>query len=726
MNTPTIEQVKAFARKFSSKAILANPDEKALHTYTDAAGNPLYWRIRLKNTGTGEKWIRPFCFDGEQFQPGEPPKPEAGKPLYGLHRLTIRPAALVWIVEGEKDVDALNKAFKKWAVDMLHVAMTSGGATSAPAADWQPLAGRRMVAWPDNDEPGTKYVAEVCECLLGIAASVMPLNISGLNLPEKGDAFDWLQRDGADYDALMVLLDYSTNRTHHEEPQGSEGDQVIGECQTVTDNAAAAIVEGQDENEEQIIARLATLSLLEYDRVRLANAELLDVRPAALDAQVRIARKDAGGEQSLVEQTEPHQHPVIVGELLDELRAAFKRHAILPPNADVAMSLWCAFTWFIDSVHFAPLLVIRAPESECGKTTVKDVVQQFVRRPLSNEGVSIAALFRVVEQEQPTLLLDDADSWLLRDPNDERHSLINSGHKRGGRVLRCVGDSHDLKAFSTFCAKVIVFIGKSKDTLHNRSIEIVLRRKMPNEKIIPLRNADRSAFDTLRAKLARMEADYLDTIAKARPDLTGLDNRAADNWEPLLAIADMAGGEWPRLARNAALGLLQSREPVVSTGVELLADIEHIFAAKNEVRIRSNDLQGALCADQEAGWKTYNRGREITPRQISRWLGEYGIQPKPLRFGYAGVQKGYALEQFQDAFARYLHPSSENAVTAVAELQPNNCAALDVTDNNDVTVTLLASVTPKPSTGTGCNRVTDKRGGFPGSDFIGESEEVTL
>ena len=115
---PTIEQVRQAARKFSSNATLANPDEKALHTYTDPAGNPLYWRIRLKNTDTGEKWIRPFYFDGEHFQSGEPPKPEAGKPLYGLHLLAIRSDALVWIVEGEKAADALNKAFKAWAVDM--------------------------------------------------------------------------------------------------------------------------------------------------------------------------------------------------------------------------------------------------------------------------------------------------------------------------------------------------------------------------------------------------------------------------------------------------------------------------------------------------------------------------------------------------------------------------------------------------------------------------------
>lgn len=133
---PTLELVKQSARKFSCNAALANPDEKVLHTYTDSAGNPLYWRIRLKNTETGEKWIRPFYYDGQQFQLGEPPAPEAGKPLYALHPLTICPDALVWIVEGEKAADALNKAFKGWNVEMKHVATTSGGKSSAPSADW--------------------------------------------------------------------------------------------------------------------------------------------------------------------------------------------------------------------------------------------------------------------------------------------------------------------------------------------------------------------------------------------------------------------------------------------------------------------------------------------------------------------------------------------------------------------------------------------------------------
>ncbi len=696
---PTLEQVKQAARNLSSNATLAYPDEKALHTYTDTVGNPLYWRIRLKNTGTGEKWIRPFHFDGEQFQSGEPPKPEAGKPLYNLHLLAIHPDALVWIVEGEKAADALNKAFKAWAVDSQHVATTSGGMSSAGSTDWTPLARRHVVAWPDNDDPGAKYAAEVCECLQGVAAEVLTLDISGMALPDKGDAFDWLQRDGANFDALLLLLDASrTNAatTAQDVPHSLD--------------APAPIPTQADETEVQTIARLALLTLLEYDRVRVANAELLKVRPAALDAQVRVARKEAGGELSLVEHTEPHPRPVVVADVLNELRAAFNRHAILPANADVAMSLWTAFTWFIDGVHIAPLLVIRSPESECGKTTVKDVVQQFVRRPLSNEGVSIAALFRVVEQEQPTLLLDDADSWLLRDPNDERHSLINSGHKRGGRVLRCVGDNHDLKAFSTFCAKVIAFIGKSKDTLHNRSIEIVLLRKMAGEKITPLRNADRSGYDTLRAKLARMEVDYLDTIAKARPDLFGLDNRAADNWEPLLAVADLAGGEWPRLARHAALSLIKGKEPVVSTGAELLADIQLIFETKRADKIRTTDLVQALCDDPEAAWATYNRGREITPRQVAKRLGEYSIKPKTIRFGYPDTAKGYELEQFQDAFARYLPATTENGILSVTPSQPNSSAALSVTDKPSQNLSVTPSVTLQPAPTLHCDGVTDKTG----------------
>ncbi len=712
---PTPEQVKQAARKFSNNAPLANPDEKALHTYTDTAGNPLYWRIRLKNTGTGEKWIRPFYFDGEQFVMGEPPKPEAGKTLYALHLLTIRPDALVWIVEGEKAVDALNKAFKAWAVDSQHVATTSGGMSSARSTDWQPLAWRRVVAWPDNDEPGAKYAAEVCGCLQGITALALTLDISGLNLPAKGDAFDWLQQPSASIDALLALV-----KAAQDAPQGADATEVIPSPADAPESPAKPLSETE---EADIIKRLAGMKPLEYERARKSYAEQLGVREAALDKAVALERKKGKQEEfCVVVDTEPHPYPVNPGEVLNELRAAFKRHAILPDHADVALTLWAVMTWFIDALRIAPLLVIRSPESGCGKSTVKDVVELFVQRPLSADNVSHAALFRVVEVYRPTLLMDEVDTWLT-DPKDERHGLINSGHKRGGMVLRCVGDNHEVKPFSTWCPKVLAFIGKTKDTLHNRSIEIELRRKLASEIIQNLRNADRASYDVLREKLARLAADNMTTIEQARPDIpVELENRKADNWEPLFAIADLAAGAWPELARKAAIALNSVTDATVSIGVELLADIRAIFETNHVDRISTADLIAALCEDDEAAWAHYNHGKPIAGRQVTKRLSEYGIKTAPMRAGYE-VSRGYKKDQFADAFSRYLSAPSENSVTT---LQPSTGAGFDVTNTEAATVTQTPFVTRKPNDGAGCNNVTEFSGGagINPEDETAESEVI--
>lgn len=192
-----------------------------------------------------------------------------------------------------------------------------------------------------------------------------------------------------------------------------------------------------------------------------------------------------------------------------------------------------------------------------------------------------------------------------------------------------------------------------------------------------------------------------------RPDLPeSLPDRQADNWEPLLQVAMLAGDDWIQRATSAALAMTGSKaeNAPVSLGVELLADIQQIFQTKAITRIRSTELIQALCSDEEAGWATYNRGNPITPRQVSKRLAEYKISPKPLRFGYDGVQKGFDIEQFTDAFARYLTPPN----LSVNRLQPSSGAALGVTDSKDVTVTQNSTVTPEHNNGAACNRVTDK------------------
>ncbi len=129
MNT-SYETVQEAARRLSAPMLDKGFKPVALHTYTDADGNPLCWRMRCKHPVTKEKWIRPMKRNGKGYEMGEP-KFENGKPLYALHRIANNPEAIVWITEGEQKATALNK--------LGLVATTSGGATSAESTDWEPL-----------------------------------------------------------------------------------------------------------------------------------------------------------------------------------------------------------------------------------------------------------------------------------------------------------------------------------------------------------------------------------------------------------------------------------------------------------------------------------------------------------------------------------------------------------------------------------------------------------
>ena len=465
-----------------------------------------------------------------------------------------------------------------------------------------------------------------------------------------------------------------------------------------------------DENEElqREIDALAAMPLLKYEREYKDIAKRLGMRAAVLDNVVKAARSGESEEAAaMFPAVEPWPSPVDAATLLFELSEAFRRYAVLPKHADVALALWCVFTWFCEASHIAPLLVIRSPEKGCGKSTVMNIVARLVHRALILSGLSAAVLFRVADKYQPTVLIDEGDTF-LNNENEELHGVINSGYSKTAPYhWRCVGDNHEPKAFNVFSPKAIAFIGHTRDTLHDRAVEVELRRKLQHEKVARLRQADGGELNILARKLARLAIDRMGDYSAQRPTLPGsLPDRQADNWEPLLQVAMLAGDEWVQRATSAALALTGSKaeSAPVSVGVELLEDIQQIFQAKGITRIRSTDLIQALCNDEEAGWATYNRGKPITPRQVSKRLAEYRISTKPLRFGYDGVQKGFDAEQFAEAFACYLTPPD----LSVNQLQPNNGAASDVTDGKDVTVTQPASVTPKPTNGAACNRATEK------------------
>lgn len=458
------------------------------------------------------------------------------------------------------------------------------------------------------------------------------------------------------------------------------------------------------ETDVATIGRLAQLSALDYDRLREAEAKRLGVRTATLDQMVKAARQERTETDGIDwDEVAPWPHPVQGAELLAGLADTVRRFIICPEETATAAALWIVMTWFMDVVQVAPLAVITAPEKRCGKSQLLFLLGRLVHRPLAASNITPAALFRAIDAWKPTLLVDEADAFMK--DNEELRGLLNCGHTReSAYIVRVVGDDHTPKRFNVWGAKALAGIGHLADTLMDRAVVLELRRKLPHETVSRLRHAEPGLFDDLAAKLARFALDQSDALRRSRPALPAqLNDRAQDNWEPLLAIADLAGGAWPERARHAALKLSGASEDGGSVGNELLADIREVFETKRLHKIGTADLIAALCEDDEKSWATYNRGKPINPRQVAKRLRDYGIASKTIRIGH-DTAKGFDLEQFAEAFARYL---AVPPVPAVTPSQPSIHAGLRVTDAAARYRNENESVTPKALCHKGCDGVTD-------------------
>lgn len=355
---------------------------------------------------------------------------------------------------------------------------------------------------------------------------------------------------------------------------------------------AEAMIPSETDPLQDAVIRLAELSPLEYDRVRDAKSKALGVRIATLDAAVRDARKTAIIERDDDGDIEPYPHPIKPDDLLDTIAATIQRFIVAELETVTAAALWIASTWFIDVAQVAPLAIITAPEKRCGKSQLLTLIGKLSRRPMPASSISPAALFRSIDAWQPTLLIDETDA-LLKD-NEELRGLLNAGHTRDSAyVIRVVGDDFTPTKFSVWGCKALSGIGHIADTLMDRAVILELRRKLPHETVDRLRYAEPGLFDGLSAKLARFTLDYSESVRLARPHLPeALNDRAQDNWEPLLAIADVAGGHWPEIARHAALHISSKNDEgaTQSTGVELLIDIAEVFDHTRRERITTTDL----------------------------------------------------------------------------------------------------------------------------------------
>lgn len=461
-----------------------------------------------------------------------------------------------------------------------------------------------------------------------------------------------------------------------------------------------------EETLAEAVARLARLPPLDYDRARQAEADKLGVRVTTLDREVEKARPvEATSDEDLFGWTvDPWPEPVDGAALLNELAWRASKHVVLPDHAADTIALWITHSWTHDSASISPVLAVESATKRSGKTTLLTYLGFVVARPLPSANVTAPVVFRSVEKWRPCLLVDEADTFLS--DNDELRGVLNSGHNRTtAKVLRTVGDEHEPMVFSTWSPKVIALIGELPDTLRDRALVVVLKRKLPGEQVQPLRVDAGDSFLPLRRQLARWSADRLPDLRNFEPAIpAGLNDRAADNWRHLIAIADLAGGNWPERARKAALAISGGADDDGSVACILLADIRDVFTAVATDRLSSADLVARLVEREDRPWVEWRGGKPMTVRQLARQLDPFSIAPGTIRVGNA-TPKGYRLKQFEDAFSRYLggsEPQHRHKPQESGSFEHNSSATLepDVADENPLNLAATAA----------CGGVADSKG----------------
>ena len=476
------------------------------------------------------------------------------------------------------------------------------------------------------------------------------------------------------------------------------------------ESAEADVPGSAEQTDDERIAELAKLDPIAYDRARAEAAKEMGIRVGLLDRLVRAAlgggTEGQTGHSLVPPAPEPWPEPVNGAALLTDLAATLRRYVNLPANryCDV-VALWVLHTHTVAAFPITPRLAIVSPEKRSGKSTLLDLLECLVARPLAASNITPAAMFRTIEAARPTLLVDEFDSFAK--DNNELRNIVNAGHKANGHVIRStpVGDEWEPRRFATFSPVALASIGPLPDTITDRSIVIPTRRKTSKERIERLRVDRPAEFAPLARRCARWAADNTVPLAAADPELPpALFNRAADNWRSLVAIADAAGGDWPERARAAALTELGAADDS-SWGTMLLADIRAVFQRRGDDRILSKTLADDLIEQEDRPWPEWRRGMPITPRQIAEVLAPFGIAPKTIRLGPGpkGTAKGYLAAQFADAWERYLDlppPDPSQRHTPQNPLDSDTLRA--VTPRADVT----EGVAPEPADVVACDAVT--------------------
>lgn len=414
---------------------------------------------------------------------------------------------------------------------------------------------------------------------------------------------------------------------------------------------------------------------------------------------------------------EERQKMISGAVLLDDVRDYLGRFVAFPsPEALAAVALWAAHAHLVMAGENTPRLALLSPEPGSGKTRVLEVLELLSPSPMFALSASAPAIFRSMAAAPRTLLFDEVDAIFGRhgkdDPAEDLRALLNAGHRRGATIPRCVGPAHDVVDFPVFGAVALAGLGDLPDTLMSRSVIVRMRRRLPTEAVEPFRRRMHAPEgEELRERLTCWADQVAEIVGDAWPAMPdGVTDRPADVWEPLLAIADAAGGHWPCTARTACTALVavaESRE--ASLGVRLLSDLRAVFSDAGTDRLATDEVLRRLHALDEAPWQDL-RGRPLDARGLAWRLRGYDVRPHQFRDEHDGKARGYSLYGtdaagggLADAFARYLAPSGPGGTGTAG-----TAGTSQVSDPERVPDDPSRTGTADPCTGTANRSGTDR------------------
>ncbi len=361
-------------------------------------------------------------------------------------------------------------------------------------------------------------------------------------------------------------------------------------------------------------------------------------------------------------------------ELLDDIRAFLARFVAYPGVHDIiGHTLWIAHAHLMDCWESTPRIAFLSPEPASGKSRALEVTEPLVPRPVHAVNTTPAYLFRKVSDPAglPTILYDEIDTVFgpkAASSNEEIRGMLNAGHRNGAVAGRCVvrGKIVETEELPAYCAVAMAGLNDLPDTIMTRAVVVRMKRRSPLEKVEPWRRRINAPdAEKLRDRLETWAAAVHDRALNYWPIMPeGIEDRDADAWEALLAMADLAGGHWPDTARVAAVAdVADPMGKAPSLGVMLLLDIRTIFSKEGTDHLSSACVVTQLKEIEESPWGSINRdGSALSQRGLGQRLSRYGIKSGNIRGDDSKVFKGYFRDQFVDTWIRYL-PDDDQAAS---------------------------------------------------------------